>query len=127
MEKIKLFKNCIVCKKKIKKQWKRYKRFCSNYCYVRYWRKNNPEKYKLLNSTENLKKYRWQNKINKECLICGFKRAIDFCHIISRKNNGKLNKNNIVLLCPNHHRLFDRNRLTKDENIIIKRWLNSLT
>ena len=64
----------------------------------------------------------------KACLICGFNRAVDRCHIIPRRTaksvlfSEKLNKalaslngKNIVILCKNHHWLFDHHGLTKEE------------
>lgn len=33
--------------------------------------------------------------------------SCDVCHIVARKNGGTDTLDNVVLLCPNHHRLFD--------------------
>ena len=54
-------------------------------------------------------------KQNPPCEICGEYRTIDRCHIIPRKFGGTLNNDNTVLLCPTHHRLFDRFMLSKEE------------
>jgi predicted restriction endonuclease len=42
------------------------------------------------------------------CAICGWVEApCDVAHIVARKNGGTDDLENIVMLCPNHHRLFD--------------------
>jgi len=43
-----------------------------------------------------------------ECAICGWGEAsCDVCHIIARKAGGPDLLENVVMLCPNHHRMFD--------------------
>jgi transposase-like protein len=49
------------------------------------------------------------------CEICGHERSLDLAHINAKKNGGELVKENTLLLCPNHHRLFDNGELTKEE------------
>lgn len=56
-----------------------------------------------------------------ECEICGEGRAIDLAHIVSRRNGGPTCADNSLVLCPTHHRLFDRDKLTKEELSKIKR------
>lgn len=52
---------------------------------------------------------------NVACEICGENRSTDQCHIIPRKLGGTLKANNVLILCPTHHRLLDRFMLSKDE------------
>ncbi len=52
---------------------------------------------------------------NLPCEICGENRVIDRCHIIPARYGGVLSLENILLLCPTHHRLFDRGRLSLKE------------
>ncbi len=52
---------------------------------------------------------------NLPCEICGENRAIDKCHIIPARYGGVLSLENILLLCPTHHRLFDRGQLSLKE------------
>jgi len=59
---------------------------------------------------------------NIPCEICGENRAIDRCHILPNRLGGLLQKDNIVFLCPTHHRLFDRFMLSKAEWGVIN-WL----
>ncbi len=56
------------------------------------------------------------NKLYSSCCICGWQECkIDLCHIIPHKNGGDYSINNIVPLCPNHHRVLDRNLLRVHE------------
>ena len=68
-----------------------------------------------------------------ECQICGnFIRKkdgtqyIEACHIKAKKEKGKESLENIILLCPNHHKEFDLGELniTEHSNEIIKFILN---
>lgn len=54
-------------------------------------------------------------KRNVSCEICGENRSIDKCHIIPNRTGGLKEDNNLLYLCPTHHRLFDRFMLTKKE------------
>ncbi len=66
---------------------------------------------------------------SKKCVICGFDRILDRAHLIPRKitegivglkrNNQFYNKY-VILLCRNHHFLFDNNKLNEDEWKILK-------
>ncbi len=64
--------------------------------------------------------WRVKAKSRLSCMVCGFTKALDFCHLKWRKDGGKLSKKNVTILCPNHHRLFDQNRLTDEELRLIK-------
>jgi len=60
----------------------------------------------------------WEGTIlnrNISCEICGENRSIDRCHIIPDKLGGSKAEENILFLCPTHHRLFDRFMLSKAE------------
>lgn len=59
---------------------------------------------------------------NPSCEICGENRSIDKCHIIPAKFGGTCNSDNIIILCPTHHRLLDRFMLSKQEYASIN-WL----
>jgi len=49
------------------------------------------------------------------CVICGEIRITHECHIIPRSEGGPLHRDNLVMLCPLHHHLFDNSRLSKSE------------
>lgn len=61
------------------------------------------------------------------CEICGFSRFIELAHILPARFGFPAEPWNILELCPNHHRLFDRNILTADEfQIILPRFKATL-
>ena len=49
------------------------------------------------------------------CEICGENRVTEKCHILPRRMGGSLALENIFILCPTHHSLFDRYLLSKAE------------
>jgi hypothetical protein len=49
------------------------------------------------------------------CEICGPNSHFDLAHIQEKKQGGPMHNANILLLCPNHHRAFDKGTLTKEE------------
>lgn len=61
---------------------------------------------------------KWEGFIYKRnipCQICGENRSIDRCHIIPARLGGTLSNENLLFLCPTHHRLFDRFMLSEAE------------
>ncbi|BDV43874.1 hypothetical protein GURASL_27970 [Geotalea uraniireducens] len=64
----------------------------------------------------------WHGEIknrNIPCEICGENRSTDRCHIVPSKLGGTAEANNILVLCPTHHRLLDRFMLSKAEWAVI--------
>jgi hypothetical protein len=51
----------------------------------------------------------------KPCEICGEHRTTNVCHILPRSLRGWLVPDNLFVLCPTHHFLFDHSRLSRDE------------
>ena len=55
------------------------------------------------------------NKITKSCAICSFDKIVDLHHLDENKANNS--KDNLVGLCPNHHKMFHdlryRNEIAK--------------
>jgi hypothetical protein len=49
------------------------------------------------------------------CEVCGESRLIHMSHIIPRRLRGSNGINNILFLCPTHHRLFDNCMLSREE------------
>jgi len=49
------------------------------------------------------------------CELCGYDRAVDVAHIVERRNGGDTKLDNLIILCPNCHHLFDHNALTEIE------------
>lgn len=49
------------------------------------------------------------------CAICGWKETTcDVHHIISRKNGGDNKLENLIVLCPNHHRMVEKKLITQE-------------
>lgn len=50
------------------------------------------------------------------CAICGWKESTrDLHHIVPIANNGTNTDDNLITLCPNHHRMTHRNLITQDK------------
>lgn len=55
------------------------------------------------------------------CCVCDWSRSlIDFAHLIARTKGGTFTIDNIVPLCPNHHRLQGKNLLSQAELRLVK-------
>lgn len=54
-------------------------------------------------------------ELEMSCAICGEDRTVDLSHIASAKNGHPMVKENAIVLCPTHHRLFDSGKLSKSE------------
>ncbi|MHB8150022.1 MAG: HNH endonuclease signature motif containing protein [Desulfobulbia bacterium] len=52
---------------------------------------------------------------NIPCEICGENRTTDNCHILPNHMGGPASIKNLLVLCPTHHRLFDRHMLSRSE------------
>lgn len=52
---------------------------------------------------------------NLSCEICGENRSTDRCHILPKRLGGSWDSGNLLILCPTHHRLFDRFMLSQAE------------
>lgn len=78
----------------------------------------------LHNSYVLLDKSVWKSKpevtekVPIRCLFCD-SITLDRCHIIPKRDGGRFTKENIVLLCPTHHRQFDNNLLSDEQIEII--------
>lgn len=55
------------------------------------------------------------SRLNISCCICGWnKDSVDIHHILPKKKGGTDELNNLTPLCPNDHRLADRNKIAPD-------------
>lgn len=70
-------------------------------------------------SQQNQRKYRHiYERFGGKCFVCGFSSIVEICHIKPRYLGGSDDPSNILLLCPNHHSMFDSGLLIlKDINI----------
>lgn len=91
------------------------KKFCSKPCKQRYYRAQSKV---IDNSLSTIKK----NSKNKTCEICGWKEtSCDVHHIVEQCNGGTNEKTNLIVLCPNHHRMVHRNLVSLEQlNKIVK-------
>ena len=60
------------------------------------------------------------------CQICGFDRFTEEAHIIPASLGGPKTCDNMLNLCPNHHKLFDRYLLTRQEMQKIWAWVKPM-
>lgn len=44
-------------------------------------------------------------QLDKKCLICGFDKIIDVHHLVSKSKGGTHDLSNLIVLCPNHHKM----------------------
>ena len=92
---------CIECRNILSKGRLKY---CSDKCKKRRWGRNNYRKRKKLYMSKrhgiSLELY---TEKTQECSICGFKEWVELHHINSNKKDN--DPNNLIGLCPNHHRL----------------------
>jgi len=60
----------------------------------------------------------------KACEICGETRALDFHHIVFKKDGGPTVEDNCLVLCPLHHRLVHSSSLNMEEAATISKKVN---
>lgn len=61
----------------------------------------------------------------RNCIICGFDRVVEAAHIIPACKNGATEGWNLLVLCPNHHKLFDRDLLDESEILKLEEYLDA--
>lgn len=55
-------------------------------------------------------------------MICGWTKTInDVAHIIPQRDGGPTTLDNVAILCPNHHRMFDTGKIPQDVLLEAKR------
>ena len=118
-------RNCIVCGKEFSfypcEEKKNPCLYCSNKCWQkvrgpRITGKNHPrwKEHKHINTFRKWVRYFFKDL----CAICGWdKTSNDICHIVPTKSGGPHSVENIIVLCPNHHRMFDQDKISMDEII----------
>jgi len=63
----------------------------------------------------------------KACQICGYDKVVEVVHIKPRHKGGRDVPDNVVLLCPNHHKEYDRGKMSKKELLKrIKRYIEGV-
>jgi len=51
-----------------------------------------------------------------KCQVCGFDGVVEVAHIMPFNSGGTSGLSNLILLCPNHHQLFDRGSFSVDND-----------
>lgn len=73
---------------------------------------------------ENEIKKRGVHKYYVSCCICDWDRgSIDFAHLVPHSENGFYTFDNIIPLCPNHHRQLDHDGLNEIETEAVQGFL----
>ncbi len=57
-------------------------------------------------------------KITKKCAICGFDKIVELHHLDENKKNN--DKENLVGLCPNHHKMFHNSKFREEITKILR-------
>lgn len=113
-------KTCPVCSKEFKPTSNRDQTTCSVGCANTYFRsgQNNPN----YNPNKNDYRFICFSKREKKCVICGEDKVIEVHHYDQNHDNNEIN--NLIPLCPNHHRYFH----SKYRNLVesqIDEWRNN--
>lgn len=53
--------------------------------------------------------------LGRACMICGWDTIVDVHHIIPRRHGGTNDIDNLIVLCPNHHKMADKHMLSEDK------------
>lgn len=63
------------------------------------------------------------------CLVCGYSECVDVHHIVSLAKGGDSFPENLITLCPNHHRLADRGKITANDlrRLVLARYESDLS
>jgi len=76
------------------------------------WRRSKDPRF----STHSTKKRKVLQELGlTACQICGERRALDFAHIKPASEGGPTTKENCLVLCPTHHRVYDSGQMTEEE------------
>lgn len=118
--KVQVTNKCIVCDIEFL-SYAKHSKYCSGACKSKYYRlvKNN--------GTFSTKTFK---RIFKDisCEICGWEEGgRDLHHIIPVKDGGTNDINNLINVCPNHHRLIHENKITTQELLDIVMNRNTIT
>ena len=81
----------------------------------------------LENKKKNINQIIIDNLLKNKCEICNFTRYSENCHIIPKRIGGSKKIENILRLCPNHHKMLDYGLLTKEELLLIEHKIIILT
>jgi hypothetical protein len=118
-------KQCPVCAKifETTKGSKKEKIVCSHSCSNTYFRsgQNNPNYKDVFDGSKSYRKICFKYH-PKKCCICGFDHIVEVHHMDCNKKNN--NSDNLIPLCPNHHRMF-HSRYRQLVSPLIEEYINN--
>jgi len=118
--KSKQIRKCIWCEEEFEAADHR-KKYCSVKC-----KRSFQSKFRKDHVLRNrVKRIGFKKLLPNECEICGFSRVIQYAHIVSVKDGGVEERDNLLALCPNHHWLYDHNELYLKEYELISERVNA--
>ena len=107
-------KTCNFCQKKFHhKPYEGIGKFCSLLCKNKSMKGQRPGHLQQ-NIRRKLKEIAFKN-YGKRCEVCGYSLSVDVHHLIPRSQNGLDEKENLAVLCPNHHREMHIGILTRED------------
>ena len=114
-------RTCVICKQPTATKGDRVEKYCED-CKTSGKVASWIPKQKSLGSFSRIRMAEMFN-YPKTCEVCGFDRVLEWAHIVPKASGGTSERWNILVLCPNHHTLFDSFGLNKAEYGIIYRQL----
>lgn len=109
----------IVCKVCGKKSEHHAKGMCGN-CAQKLFYYDNIKSYNVM-KVHNIDLKTWK-EVTKKCLICEFDKIVDLHHLDhNRKNNSR---ENLIGLCPNHHKMCHDMRFREEVEMLINDIIN---
>ena len=100
---------CPICGREFRvvKSSAHYRKTCSYACLKEYWKRIRGEK--TTSAFRRAIRRQLEEKFGDRCIICGWDETFnDVCHIIPKIKGGRYQIENLVFLCPNHHRMYDQ-------------------
>lgn len=116
----KIEKTCQICSKSFMIYKNRTGTYCSLECTHKGLSKrfsgNNSSSYKGSDRSKTVLSLLAKKYYDDKCAICGWEEgSCDTHHIIPVKEDGKNLMSNVIILCPNHHRLVHENKIKREE------------
>ncbi len=110
----------VTCKKCGNKKVHHGKGLCDN-CYLKTFSYDIIKGFNV-RKLHNISLELWK-EITKECLVCGFNKVVDLHHIDQNRKNSS--RDNLVGLCPNHHKMVHDERYSVEIKELIKKKLEA--
>lgn len=106
-------RTCKRCKRKMPLHAKGLCAGCYNYVF--HLDKNRAYQQRKTNNLD-LKTFR---KVTEKCAICGFDKIVDVYHLDKNKKNNQ--NENVIGLCPNHHRMINNYNFRDEMYLLLKK------